>query len=92
MIKQDLKSQTQQLVKIRLLSLISLPARGSFNIPGLNSDLGCGRVIHTQHQTIFRHLKGLQEFKSIMTLLGDNIRSHRIEFQLYKTALIPHFR
>lgn len=92
MIKQDLKSQTQQLVKIRLLNSISLPAHGSFKIPGLNSDLGCGRVIHTQHQTIFRHLQGLQEFKSIMTLLGDNIRSQRLALQLYKTALTPYFR
>lgn len=92
MIKQDLESQGQPLVKIRLLNLISLPAYGSFKIPGPNSHLRCGRVTHTQHQTIFRYLQGVQEFKSVMTLLGDNITSHRLEFQLYKTVPTPHFR
>lgn len=49
----------------------------SFGVPGPKPKMEGGGSTHTQHQAIFRHPNGVQEFNSILTL-PSQIKLHRL--------------
>lgn len=48
---------------------------------------GVWKVTHTHNTKQFSDTRLSQEFNSIMTLLGDHIRFHRLKVQLYEMTV-----